>query len=37
MILAQELEGLVRWRIAIMNESGEALLPCCHLRYEAPS
>ena len=37
MILAKELEGLVRWRIAFMNESVEALLPCCHSRYEAPS
>jgi hypothetical protein len=33
MILAKELEGLVRWRIAFMNESVQALLPCCHLRY----
>jgi hypothetical protein len=30
MILAKELEGLVRWRIAFMNESVQALLPCCH-------
>jgi hypothetical protein len=37
MILAKELEGLVRWRIAFMNESIQALLSCCHSRYEAPS
>jgi hypothetical protein len=37
MILAKEFEGLVRWRIAFMNESVQALLPCCHSRYEAPS
>ncbi len=37
MIFAKELEELVRWRVAFMNESVEALLPCCHLRYEAPS
>ena len=37
MILAKELQGLVRWRIAFMNESVQALLPCCHSRYEAPS
>jgi hypothetical protein len=37
MILAKELERLVRWRIAFMNESVQALLPCCHSRYEAPS
>jgi len=37
MILAKELEGLVRWWIAFKNESVEALLQCCHLRYEAPS
>jgi hypothetical protein len=34
MILAKELEGLVRWRIAFMNESVQALLPCCHSRCE---
>jgi hypothetical protein len=32
MILAKELEGLVRWQIAFMNESVQALLPCCHSR-----
>ncbi len=32
MILAKELEGLVRWRITFMNESVQALLPCCHWR-----
>jgi hypothetical protein len=37
MILAKQLEGLIRRRIAFVNESVEALLPCCHLRYEAPS
>ena len=37
MILAKELQGLVRWRIAFMNESVQALLPCCHSRYGAPS
>jgi len=37
MILAKELEGLVRWRIAFMNESVQQRLPCCHSRYEAPS
>jgi len=37
MIFAKELEGLVRWWIAFKNESVEALLPCCHLCYEAPS
>jgi hypothetical protein len=37
MILAKELEGLIRRRIAFMNESVQALLPCCHSRYEAPS
>jgi len=37
MILAKELQGLVRWRIAFMNESVQALPRCCHSRYEAPS
>jgi hypothetical protein len=37
MILAKQLEGLVWWRIAFMNESVQALLPCYHSRYEAPS
>jgi hypothetical protein len=37
MILTKEFEWLVRWRIAFMNESVQALLPCCHLRYEVPS
>ena len=37
MILAKEFEGLVGWRIAMLNESVQAPLPCCHSRYEAPS
>jgi hypothetical protein len=37
MILAKKIEGLLGWRVAVMNESVQALLPCCHWRYEAPS
>jgi hypothetical protein len=37
MILAKELEGLIRWRIPFIDESVQALLPSCHSRYEAPS
>jgi hypothetical protein len=37
MILAKELEGLIRRLIAFMNESVQALLPCCHSRYEVLS
>jgi hypothetical protein len=36
-ILAKDLEGLVRWRIAFMNESIQAPLPRGHSRYEARS
>jgi hypothetical protein len=36
MILAKELERLVRWRIAFMNECVHALLACRHLRYGSP-
>jgi hypothetical protein len=35
MILAKQLEGLVRGRIAFMNESVQALLPCYHSRYRS--
>ncbi len=36
MVLAKELNWLVDWRIAFMNESVQALLSCRHSRYGAP-
>src|SRR5438067_2162537 len=34
MILAKELKWLVSRWIAFMNESADALLPCCHYRVD---
>jgi hypothetical protein len=33
MILAKKLKWLVSRWIAFMNESADALLPCCHCRW----
>jgi hypothetical protein len=36
MVFAKEFKRLVNWRIAVMNESVQALLSCRHSSYGVP-